>query len=737
VVKFQPTNQPVNPSTNQLNNRPLERIKNILVTVIIALACFAAFITAFESSITVPPWLQVAGRSHPLMVHFPIVLFLLFIGYKLLFKRHITDIDTAVLIEDWLMLLSALSAVVSVIMGLLLSKEAGYDQEAIKWHKWSGIIMAAFMLLWYALHNKTTISKPLSTVFCLTVFIGITVAGHQGADITHGSDYLLEPVKKDIQQPMVLMQDAVVYNNMVEPILQAKCMSCHNSKKAKGQLIMETEALLVKGGKSGSLWDKNDNDLGLLLGRIHLPEDQKKHMPPAGKTQLTDDEISVLTEWIKKGHDFKLKVTDLPPADSLYMLASKMFSSSQTEVYDFAAADEKKIQSLNTENCVVQPIALESPALAVSFFGASLFKTEQLKNLLEIKKQIVSLNLNKIPVKDEDLKLVGQLINLRELNLDFTSITGTGLTDLKNLKELKQLSLSGVPLKETDLKILSLLRKLTHLFVWNTGLKPDEIASLKKTNKLVKFETGFSADTIVLQLTPPILENEEQIITTAVPLRLKHYIKGAIIRYTLDGKDPDSISSPVYDDKVMLDKNATVKAKAYKAGWFGSNILETAFFKNTYPPDSAITITPPDKSAKGNGAITLIDGKKGETNFRSDKWLGYRENKMEMLLSYNHVVTVSSVTLSTIVDIGGDLMPPASIEVWGGDDRTKLKLLGKLTPTQPGSTKPAYFKGYEIKFKPTEIKYIKLVATPLNKLPDWHPGKGEKGWVFADEIFVN
>ena len=44
---------------------------------------------------------------------------------------------------------------------------------------------------------------------------------------------------------------------------------------------------------------------------------------------------------------------------------------------------------------------------------------------------------------------------------------------------------------------------------------------------------------------------------------------------------------------------------------------------------------------------------------------------------------------------------------------------------------------YELKFKPVSFRYLKIIANPVLKLPKWHPGKGEKGWFFADEIFVN
>ena len=36
------------------------------------------------------------------------------------------------------------------------------------------------------------------------------------------------------------------------------------------------------------------------MQRIHLPEEEKEHMPPDGKPQLTDEESAILYEWIKR-----------------------------------------------------------------------------------------------------------------------------------------------------------------------------------------------------------------------------------------------------------------------------------------------------------------------------------------------------------------------------------------------------------------------------------------------------
>jgi hypothetical protein len=85
------------------------------------------------------------------------------------------------------------------------------------------------------------------------------------------------------------------------------------------------------------------------------------------------------------------------------------------------------VQSLNNNYRIVYPLAKNSPALGAEFFSASQFKPKSLIELLEVKRQLVSLSLDKMPVKDEDLKTISQFTQLRKLNLSFTNITGVRL----------------------------------------------------------------------------------------------------------------------------------------------------------------------------------------------------------------------------------------------------------------------------------------------------------------------
>ena len=716
----------------------MQKWKRILFNAGFALNCFLVFLLIFEGKLSVPPLLRSFGRMHPLLLHFPIVLVLLCIGWEFIagFRKPVSNEEKEV--GDWLLLLASFTAVISSLMGLFLSKEEGYTQDILAWHKWGGVFISFLSLAWYSYRNLIRKHKILFATTGSLGLVIVIVTGHLGANITHGENFVLAPITKEATTPNVLFEDAFVYANMVQPILKAKCLSCHNESKAKGELVMEPMAALLKGGKNGVLWDSTQPDLGLMLNRIHLPLDNKKHMPPSGKSQLTPDEISVLYHWIKSGSSFTSKVAGLPENDTLRVIAASTFNTIETDNYAFSPADENKVKRLSNNYRLVVPLAHQSPALRVEFFGATQFKPEQLTELLAIKEQIVSLNLNKMPVTDAALSTIAQFSNLRILNLSFTDVKGNGLSALAPLKELMQLSLSGTGVRVENLKALSSLPKLTKLFIWSTPAQEENLQAIRQQFKKTSFETGFTGDSIIIKLNPPQVENENQLIQQDEPLKLKHLVKGVTIRFTADGSDPDSLQSPIYKGDFLINKSMTVKARAYKPNWISSEVSEMTFYKIGYKIDSIRLLRPaPDAPYTTISASILGDEKKGDLKPRSGKWIGFRGIPMQAILYFDTVRSISHIAVSTLVDIGSYIMPPRVIEIWGGNSPNQLRLLDKIFPEQPTKAAPAYIKGYDLKFKPVKVKYMKLVVTPVSPLPSWHPGKGDKGWVFVDEVFLN
>jgi uncharacterized membrane protein len=119
----------------------------------------------------------------------------------------------------------------------------------------------------------------------------------------------LENSQKKIEN----IDEALVYQDIIAPVMEQKCWSCHNANKIKGELRMDQQDLLLKGGKHGAIIKANDPANSELIKRLLLPEEDEHHMPPKGKTPLTEQEIALLHWWIQQGAPFDKKVAQLKP----------------------------------------------------------------------------------------------------------------------------------------------------------------------------------------------------------------------------------------------------------------------------------------------------------------------------------------------------------------------------------------------------------------------------------------
>ena len=714
-----------------------------------ALNLFIIFLLLFEHRFTVPIWLQPFGRMHPLLLHFPIVM--LIIGMFLEFFRFSKTNSTQQLYQSFtsnIILIGALLSGITAIMGLFLSKEEGYDPAALQWHKWSGVILFFVGSLVYLFRNAAWYSPAVSRGGAMLTVFFIISAGHFGAALTHGENYILQPLSAISVTENVALEDARVFDHMVKPILQNKCVGCHNNDKLKGGLLLTDAESIIKGGKSGDLIIPGNPGMSLLFKRIHLPEDDKKHMPPKGKPQLTDEEILLLQLWVKENAEFKKKVLEYPATDSIRLMADGQFKplKSSEEVYEFAAADKDLIKKLNNDYRVITPLSKESPALAVDLYNRSAFKPAMLGDLLVLKNQVVDLSLSKMPVTDADLKIVGQFLNIRKLNLNFTDITGQGLKALAPLVNLKYLSVSGTNMTLTALKEqVHAFKNLQQLTVWNSGLSEADLQQLKKSNKQVTFLSGYADDgSSPIRLNSPQAVNSSFVFADSMTFALKHTIRGTEIRYTLDGSVPDSIQSLIFKNGITLKSDAIVKARAFKKGWLGSDTVTFALFKNSFSPDTTILLSKPFQQHAKRNISTLFDGVLGALDINEnpgigidEKWIGFSPEKMEVLSVFKQPRVISSVALHIMVRTKMGIYPPTGIEIWAGENMEHMKLAGRSVHVVPNSGSDPELTTVLTAFKPVKVACLKIIATTAKKLPPDNMMKNRGPLMLFDEILIN
>lgn len=697
---------------------------------------YIAFIAVFNDRLYVPGWLLPVGRLHPLVLHFPIVLLILTLVAVFLRFKNGQQQQVHHQLTGHLLLLASLFSAITVITGLFLSRENGYEGETLNLHMWTGIAIVFVSSFIYRFRNRLWKNVRLYKVISILSIFLVAATGHFGATLTHGEGFLFPAAVE--KKEMVPLEDAIVFDHIIMPVVQAKCASCHNPGKAKGSLVLRDSTSFMKGGKTGPLFVAGQPEVSLLLERIHLPEDDEKRMPPPGKPQLTDEEAALLELWIKNGADFSAKLVALAPGDSLRELASTFLDTQES--FDFAPAKKELVAQLNNNDRLVSTLARESPALAVKMYNGSTWTVSKLEELLPVKTQVVSLDMNKLPVKDEDLKIVSQFQNLRRLNLNFTDITGSGLKELTGLPHLRNLYVSGTKADYNSLKVLQALNNLQQVAVWNNPLKEADLEALKKENPGVGFITGYQDDGIPSKLIPPRLSDNSVVFKDTLSLPLEHPIYGVDIRYTTDGTEPDSIQSPLMQKGAFITENTTVKAKAFKEGWISSEVAEFTFFRNAYKPDSMYYMAEPFANYRGAGVYTFFDGELGGMNiyrYTKNKWVGFKDASLALMCLYKQPATVQSVGLHAYISANDQAFPPELIEIWGGTDEDNMKLLSSVKPPMPGEKDERIARTTSISFPPAMVTCLKIVAKPLAKQPSWARAKGEPAMLLIDEILVN
>ena len=271
---------------------------------------------------TIPAfWLwQFFGRLHPLIVHFPIALVVVALLLEVIgLRKGNHELRKA---TNILLLAGAASAVIAVAFGWLLEAQEEYTGNLLTLHKWTGIGTAALATLTLLIHqrmllrNQWRLLKAYRIALVVTV-LGVSVAGHFGASLTHGDDFLTSVLPwnafDDIprnpnfdlaafSQTSGELTDIQIadLNLEVRSIFAHNCYKCHSSAKVKGDLRLDKKELVFKGGESGQVIVPGDPDESEMIRRLLLPRDHEDAMPPKGKS-LTAEEIATLQFWIKSG----------------------------------------------------------------------------------------------------------------------------------------------------------------------------------------------------------------------------------------------------------------------------------------------------------------------------------------------------------------------------------------------------------------------------------------------------
>lgn len=441
------------------------------------------------------------GHLHPVFVHLPIGFLVIAYIIQYLFKSHA---EKSRLI-DFVMVAGILSSLLAAFFGWMLSLSGGYEENLLDWHRYTaiGVCIVSIGLLAYKKYKKEEYRTPYYHAGFHLMMLVLLLAGHFGGEMTHGEGYLFaattDPVSAgkavNEKQKMVKLTSSStvsVYDGIVEPVLSQKCMQCHNEKKKKGDFQLHTIEALMKGGKNGKVLVAGDIDHSEFIRRILLDKGDEKHMPPKGKSQLTQPELDLLSWWVLHGVSPSQPIKAVASNDTIKKFLSDAVKqpSGPAALETIAPADAASIAALKKINVAVVPLAAGTHFLELNMVNTPSFGDKDAPLLQKISPQVMWLVLADTKITDAGLEQLKSCTNITRLNLKNTVITNASISSIGQFKKLEYLNIVGTKIDDAGLLALTPSATLKKIFCWQSGITANGVMAFQKKYPNIEIDFG-------------------------------------------------------------------------------------------------------------------------------------------------------------------------------------------------------------------------------------------------------
>ncbi len=268
---------------------------------------------------------------------------------------------------------------------------------------------------------------------------------------------------------------------------------------------------------------------------------------------------------------------------------------------------------------------------------------------------------------------------------------------------------------------------------WSAADKKNYDCFLSRLSQLTDLYDvkGYNYATHAFDITGRLVPNTEE---EALEVTFKT-IDNCPIYYTLDGTEPTAQSAK-YEGALKLKESCVIKAKGIRAtGETRIFTEEIKIHKASFKPITMLQPINPGYKFEGEGV--LLDGLKGNFNYKTGRWIAFYKNDLEAIIDMKQPTEISSVGISALVEKGDWVFGPRKFVVSISEDGKNFKEIAKEEYPEMTLDNANKIYDHTLTFDPVKTQYIKVFVQPEHKLPNWHGGKGLPAYVFIDEITVN
>lgn len=235
-------------------------------------------------------------------------------------------------------------------------------------------------------------------------------------------------------------------------------------------------------------------------------------------------------------------------------------------------------------------------------------------------------------------------------------------------------------------------------------------------------------------LPVPVIEAPSRVFNTKMPVTFSAPLPGTAVWYAVSSSGQKQTAFSRYARALVLSESTNVSFFSEKDG-VRSDTISASFIKrpNDFTIDIASTYNP---QYHAGGPQGLLDGIRGNANWRKGDWQGYQGQDLEAVVDMKKNRKLSQIGISFLQDSRSWILMPKKVEFWVSKDGVDFVPAGSIQPDDDPKRETGFTKEFTVKAPKGNYRYVKVKAQNFGTLPQWHQGAGGDAFIFVDEILL-
>ncbi len=147
--------------------------------------------------------------------------------------------------------------------------------------------------------------------------------------------------------------------------------------------------------------------------------------------------------------------------------------------------------------------------------------------------------------------------------------------------------------------------------------------------------------------------------------------------------------------------------------------------------------TAADHRYPGTGPASLTDGYVGPSDHTAHEWLGFHGGSLDATIDLGKPTKISTIAATFLQSTAVGIFLPSNIEFAVSSDNVDFSVIKTIMTDMPTEESGPLRHNISATELEAQARFVRVRASNVGAVPQWHPAAGRKAWLFVDEIMIN